>query len=677
LALAVELLVARWAVVAPAVKGVGDKARAVQAAAKVPAVLAPADLDKGGASVAARVALVLEAAKTARAGQAAPVVPAADKGGNRVPAAPNPAARHKAAATCGLAGPNLAACSAQEAAVDAKRMTERRAASGRRQPPDWATIAIGPNSQRIPIGRLTPAARQESQPARLAKRRAMILILVLIVIVILSLGAYSFTDLMLAHHEAAQLTGRQIQARALVESGVDAVRLFLGQTKEQRLEAGGIFNNVESFRGVTLIPDDNPADRGSFSVIAPNFNSDGYLEGVRHGLEDESTRLNLNTLLHAEQLAPGTGRQLLMALPGMTEEIADAILDWIDADDEPRELGAEIDYYSGLTPAYAPKNGPLETVEELLLVRGVTPQLLFGADINRNGMLDSHELDADATGVEAADLDPSSFRGWSAYLTLYSLEWNVNPDGQPRIYLNEPDLNKLYEQLSAVFPPEWTDFIIAYRQAGPYQGTGPVTGGASGQLNMQLQAKAPIAQVLDLVGAKVQYTFQGATQTSILASPFGPDLGSMNTYMPTLMDHVTVNPAATIPGRININQASKTVLLGIPGMSPDIASQIVSRRDVETTDDKPNRRHETWLVQEGVVTLDEMRQMMPFITAGGDVYRCQVVGYFQGGQASSRAEVVIDATYTLPRLLFWRDISHLGRGYAIETLGVSYTESSP
>jgi hypothetical protein len=75
-----------------------------------------------------------------------------------------------------------------------------------------------------------------------------------------------------------------------------------------------------------------------------------------------------------------------------------------------------------------------------------------------------------------------------------------------------------------------------------------------------------------------------------------------------------------------------------------------------------------------VVTIDEMKAMLPFITSGGDVYRCQIVGYFQGGQAASRAEVVFDATYTLPRILFWRDISHLGRGYALETLGVDYSE---
>ncbi len=61
----------------------------------------------------------------------------------------------------------------------------------------------------------------------------------------------------------------------------------------------------------------------------------------------------------------------------MDVNIADAILDWLDPDDTPRENGAEVDYYAAQNPPYAPKNGPLDTIEELLLVRGVTPELLF------------------------------------------------------------------------------------------------------------------------------------------------------------------------------------------------------------------------------------------------------------------------------------------------------------
>ena len=130
----------------------------------------------------------------------------------------------------------------------------------------------------------------------------------------------------------------------------------------------------------------------------------------------------------------------------------------------------------------------------------------------------------------------------------------------------------------------------------------------------------------------------------------------------------------TVPGRVNINQASRIVLAGVPGLDDETINQIISLRDAEPDLKRPNRRHETWLVTEAVVTLNEMRALMPFITAGGDVYRTQAVGYFDGGHASARAEVIIDATTPLPRVVSWKDISHLGRGYALETLGVEAVE---
>src|SRR5947207_2464686 len=71
-------------------------------------------------------------------------------------------------------------------------------------------------------------------------------------------------------------------------------------------------------------------------------------------------------------------QRLLMAIPNMTEDIANSILDWIDPDEDTRSNGAENDYYSTLSSPYRCKNGPLDTLEELLLVKGVTPQLLFG-----------------------------------------------------------------------------------------------------------------------------------------------------------------------------------------------------------------------------------------------------------------------------------------------------------
>jgi hypothetical protein len=109
-------------------------------------------------------------------------------------------------------------------------------------------------------------------------------------------------------------------------------------------------------------------------------------------------------------------------------------------------------------------------------------------------------------------------------------------------------------------------------------------------------------------------------------------------------------------------------------MTQEIVDQILSQRSLDTTNDQPAHKYECWLLAENVVTLDQMRQLLPFVTGGGNVYRAQVVGYFQGGQAASRAEVVFEATSPLPRLLLWRDISHLGRGYTLETLGTDFSK---
>jgi general secretion pathway protein K len=53
-------------------------------------------------------------------------------------------------------------------------------------------------------------------------------------------------------------------------------------------------------------------------------------------------------------------------------------MDWRDPDDLHRASGAENEYYRSLTPPYTAKNGPFDMVEDLLWVRGVTPELFYG-----------------------------------------------------------------------------------------------------------------------------------------------------------------------------------------------------------------------------------------------------------------------------------------------------------
>lgn len=68
------------------------------------------------------------------------------------------------------------------------------------------------------------------------------------------------------------------------------------------------------------------------------------------------------------------------------EALLDALGDWIDQDDEPRTQGAEDEYYRSLPTPYACRNGQMITPEELLLVRGMTPAIVYG-DQGHEGIL--------------------------------------------------------------------------------------------------------------------------------------------------------------------------------------------------------------------------------------------------------------------------------------------------
>ena len=101
-------------------------------------------------------------------------------------------------------------------------------------------------------------------------------------------------------------------------------------------------------------------------------------------VSDLSGRLQVNALGKAKEayrqiwLRFLTSGRFAIADANAAEELLDAIADWIDEDDEERHHGAESPYYQGLTPPYSCRNGPLPTVEELLLVKGMTTALLFG-----------------------------------------------------------------------------------------------------------------------------------------------------------------------------------------------------------------------------------------------------------------------------------------------------------
>ena len=319
---------------------------------------------------------------------------------------------------------------------------------------------------------------------------------VLVAVALLSLAALTFGEMMLVERQAAELAARQVQARALTDSGVAMAALFASQPLETLAQSGGLYNNSSQFQHQVVIDANTPHDRGCFTIVAPDMDSQGNYSGIRYGFEDESAKINLNALALIDAKYPGQniGRQILMNLPGMTEDIADSILDFIDADDDPRDEGAESQVYTGLDPPYSPKNGPLDNLEELLLVRtpygnSITPPMLFGVDANRNGSADPEEPDPSTIGID--DSDGSMDRGWSAYLTLWGMEANISSSGTARVNVNQSDLQQLYTQLSQVLDEPSAAFIVACRLSSSGPTTPGSTAGAGGSTGAAKSSSGP------------------------------------------------------------------------------------------------------------------------------------------------------------------------------------------
>jgi len=451
------------------------------------------------------------------------------------------------------------------------------------------------------------------------RRRGMVLVIVTVVVAIISLAGLAFVTTMHAEGKAVRVQGEQIQLEHVVGSGAELLKAVLGQSWEAQREAGGVWDNPRLFRAVVVVEDEETGRRVRCSVVAPSGGGDGRSASIRFGVENESARLNLGVLLQWEQREPGSAHRALMSLPEMTDAIADAILDWLDPDSSPRQFGAEADYYRGLGVPYAPRNGVPQCLEELLLIRGVTRPLLFGPE----GSLD---LPSQPRGRQAAErLRVGAFSSsppWASLVTVSSAERNRTADGRPRIDLNQDKLALLHQQLLEAFEPRWADFVVLYRQHGPYSGSR--AGDPSGPpLDLTLPAKVRLESVLDLIDAKVQIPAAAGRTSPVVASPFASDPAALRQDLPKLMDRTSTESDAVIYGRVNVNAAAREVLRAVPGLDGAAVEQIVAARGLAAGPEPADRRHATWLLAEGLVDLSRMKALLPYLTGGGDVARAQ------------------------------------------------------
>jgi general secretion pathway protein K len=104
---------------------------------------------------------------------------------------------------------------------------------------------------------------------------------------------------------------------------------------------------------------------------------------------DASRKTNVNKLLDQNGVVNQIHRDVLRRFLSFEdfrlgleeiEDLLDAITDWLDVDDEVTRFGAESSYYLSLDRPYTCRNGAMQSLEELLLVRGVTPELFYGTE---------------------------------------------------------------------------------------------------------------------------------------------------------------------------------------------------------------------------------------------------------------------------------------------------------
>lgn len=449
-----------------------------------------------------------------------------------------------------------------------------------------------------------PRGRRRHAPAGSALILALGVMIVLASIVILLSRTTRTEALASANHLA------QLRADAVARGAIEYVRAALRNSSGQMPAEGSLL--VEAAQ----------VGEGYFWLLrhdAPDTSA------VAFGLTDEAGRLNINV----------AGASTLARLPRMTREIAAAIVDWRDPDDSATTGGAESGHYLALRAPYRAKNARFETVEELLLVRDVTPELLYGNDLNRNGALDDGDGDlradaqADAAGPSAgmdqswssmgsASLGGSSGtmggveRSLASWVTVWSTDPNLDSQGQRRVNVNTASPREIGSLLRETLSADRAAAVMTVIFAG--------------------QSRRVFRNVVD-------FHFQAGLR--------------LNEFQ-TLADRLTISNARNRTGLVNVNTAPREVLAALPEMSDALAQTILSAR----------------LTAGGLTSPADLVRLLPreAAIALGDLvtfrsYACSadIVAVDASGRSFKRlVAVIVGRTDGAPRVVYTRDLTALG-----------------
>lgn len=335
---------------------------------------------------------------------------------------------------------------------------------------------------------------------------------------------------------------------------------------------------------------------GYFWVLLPDLEND---REFAYGLTDESAKINLNS----------ASEEILLKLPGMTSELAASIIDWRDEDSEISTGGAEDEYYLLQASPYNCKNSDLETVEEILLIKGASEELLYGEDTNLNGILDDHENDGGLSEPDD-DRDGRLDTGFYDYVTVYSVEANVDSDGQQRLNITDAESREQLQQI----------------------------------LQESLEEDRAL-EVLNQIPTNASYE-------NILEFYYAS--GLTNEEFAELADKLTTSDEETLPGLVNVNTAPKAVLLCLPELEDSDVESLIKHRQ-NNSDELDSI---AWVTE----VLDQSKAVAigSYITARSFQYSADIVCLSGNGRAYKRYKAVYDMQSGSPKLVYWKSLAHFG-----------------
>ena len=295
---------------------------------------------------------------------------------------------------------------------------------------------------------------------RIFDSKGVALVMVLWVVTILSVIVLEFCFAMRTEINIAKNYKEELQLYALAEGGV------------QRAITELIYRNDQTIHQMrkTSNPDGtSPAEKEWVTDGRP-YLLPFDLNECEIRVMSEGGKVNIN--LVSEVLL----RKIIGNLGLEAEQrdiVVDSIMDWRDPDDLVRLNGAENDYYQSLKEPYFCKNGNLDSIGELLLVRGVTPDLFNGMKAKGKedgskgdspGLKDIFSIYSPMGQIDINSAAPAALR---AILGVPSeIAGHIVKAREEKIFENQPDLLQRVPELTPFFAEVGP--LIVFQSTTPY-----------------------------------------------------------------------------------------------------------------------------------------------------------------------------------------------------------------